>query len=285
MRTFNNISNLQKHLIELKNNDKTIGFVPTMGALHNGHISLIKQSCNENDITICSIFINPTQFNNSGDLDSYPRTMEADINMLEAANCDIVFTPTIETMYPENSENLEKEIIFNFGSLELVMEGKDRPGHFQGVGTIVKKLFDIIKPNNAYFGKKDYQQLLIIKELTKQYDLTPQIIGCEIIRENDGLAMSSRNMRLSDEQRTQAPFIRKTMIWAKENKNNYSPTELILEVEKRINSNTEMKIGYFEISEADTLIKCEQWKDNTNYIAFIVVEMGDIRLIDNIELF
>jgi len=281
MRIFSDIYDLQEHLNKLRKNGKSIGFVPTMGALHNGHISLIKSSITENDITVCSIFVNPTQFNNSADLQNYPRTMNADIELLDSINCDLVFTPTVEAMYPKP----ETEILFNFGTIELVMEGKDRPGHFQGVGTIVKKLFDIVEPNNAYFGKKDYQQLLIIKELTRQYNLSPNIIGCEIIRENDGLAMSSRNTRLTKHQRDEAPFIRKTMLWAKENIENYSPNNLTKEVENRINSNSEMRITYFEISEANTLIKCENWESNTDYIGFIVVEMGDVRLIDNIELF
>ncbi len=281
MRIFSDIYDLQEHLNKLRKNGKSIGFVPTMGALHNGHISLIKSSITENDITVCSIFVNPTQFNNSADLQNYPRTMNADIELLDSINCDLVFTPTVEAMYPKP----ETEILFNFGTIEQVMEGKDRPGHFQGVGTIVKKLFDIVEPNNAYFGKKDYQQLLIIKELTRQYNLSPNIIGCEIIRENDGLAMSSRNTRLTKHQRDEAPFIRKTMLWAKENIENYSPNNLTKEVENRINSNSEMRITYFEISEANTLIKCENWESNTDYIGFIVVEMGDVRLIDNIELF
>ncbi len=281
MRIFSDIYDLQEHLNKLRKNGKSIGFVPTMGALHNGHISLIKSSITENDITVCSIFVNPTQFNNSADLQNYPRTMNADIELLDSINCDLVFTPTVEAMYPKP----ETEILFNFGTIEQVMEGKDRPGHFQGVGTIVKKLFDIVEPNNAYFGKKDYQQLLIIKELTRQYNLSPNIIGCEIIRENDGLAMSSRNTRLTKHQRDEAPFIRKTMLWAKENIENYSPNNLTNEVENRINSNSEMRITYFEISEANTLIKCENWESNTDYIGFIVVEMGDVRLIDNIELF
>jgi len=281
MKTYNTIANLQDCLNNYKRDGKSMGFVPTMGALHKGHISLIEQCNANNDISVCSIFVNPTQFNNSADLDQYPRTIEQDLIMLEKANCDIVFIPQTETMYSDESE----EIAFNFGSLELVMEGKDRPGHFQGVGTIVKKLFEIIKPNNAYFGKKDYQQLLIIKDLRDQYNLSPQIIGCEIVRENDGLAMSSRNMRLTAPQREQAPYIRQIMLWAKDNKANYSPDELIAEVEKRINSNPLMEIGYFEISEANTLAKCQQWRQGIKYIAFIVVAMGDIRLIDNIELF
>ena len=281
MRTYTRIENLQDCLIEYKKSGNTIGFVPTMGALHFGHISLIKSSNDNNDITVCSIFINPTQFNNNDDLISYPKTIDTDLELLKKANCDIVFIPDVETMYPKNDAIID----FNFGSLELVMEGKDRPGHFQGVGTIVKKLFDIIEPNKAYFGKKDYQQLLIIKDLTRQYKLTPKIIGCEIIREDDGLAMSSRNTRLTKEQRNEAPFIRQTMLWAKENMENYSPNDLTKEVERRINSNPLMEINYFEISETDTLIKCKKWNNGTDYTAFIVVSMGDIRLIDNIELF
>ena len=281
MKSYSEIQEFQDLLNNLKRDGRTIGFVPTMGALHNGHISLINASTKENDVTVCSIFVNPTQFNNGNDLENYPRTIEDDIKILNQANCDILFIPSISTMYTKN----EKSILFNFGALENVMEGKDRPGHFQGVGLIVKKLFEIVNPDKAYFGKKDYQQLLIIKELTHQYKLSPKIIGCEIIRENDGLAMSSRNTLLTVEQRLQAPLIRKTMLWAKANINNYSPKELINEVENRININPLMQIVYFEISEADSLKKCKRWIVDNNYIAFIVVAMGDVRLIDNIELF
>ncbi len=280
MLIFENIKELQTLLDIHRTKNNTIGFVPTMGALHNGHLSLINASNENNDISVCSIFVNPTQFNNISDLDNYPRTLEADIALLEKANCDIVFIPNVETMYPKE----DRKIIFNFGSFEQVMEGKDRPGHFQGVGEIVKKLFEVIMPDNSYFGKKDYQQLLIIKELVRQYNLSPNIIGCEIIREDDGLAMSSRNTRLTKEQRAQSPIIHQTLLWAKENSINYSPKELTEEVNKRINANSEMIITYFEISEASSLRSCKEWKKGVHYIGFIVVQMGSVRLIDNIDI-
>ncbi len=280
MLIFDNIKELQTLLDSHRAKNNTIGFVPTMGALHNGHLSLINASNENNDISVCSIFVNPTQFNNSSDLDNYPRTIDSDLALLKSVNCDIIFIPTTETMYPKG----EQKTTFNFGTFEQVMEGKDRPGHFQGVGEIVKKLFEIVMPDNSYFGKKDYQQLLIIKELVRQYDLSPEIIGCEIIREKDGLAMSSRNTRLTKEQRAEAPHIHQTLLWAKENSKNYSPKELTEKVDKLINSNPEMEITYFEIAEAASLLSCKEWKKGTHYIGFIVVQMGTVRLIDNIDI-
>lgn len=263
-----------------RSNDKSIGFVPTMGALHNGHLNLVKQSINENDISVCSIFVNPTQFNNPEDLTKYPRQLEKDIKMLESVNCDYLFVPEVEEMYYENDEKIN----FNFGKLETVMEGADRPGHFQGVATIVKKLLEIVKPNKAYFGKKDYQQLMIIKSLQKQYDLNSEIVACEIVREDDGLAMSSRNQRLSVSQRTEAPFIYKTLKKAQSWCKNLSVNDLKTKVSNEINANPEMKLGYFEITNSEDLQPIENWEETSKAMGFIVVNMGDIRLIDNIIL-
>ncbi len=281
MKIFNSIINLQNELNTHRSRGNSIGFVPTMGALHQGHLSLIHQAKSENDIAICSIFVNPTQFDNPTDLLLYPRQENQDIALLELANCDILFLPSVEEMYPAD----ESTIIFNFGSLEQVMEGKNRKGHFQGVGTIVKKLFEIVMPNKAYFGKKDYQQWLIIQSLITQYQLSPQIIGCEIVRESDDLAMSSRNQRLSQEQRALAPNIYKTLKQSKELYKSMSVNDLISWVELSINEIQGMKLVYFELGDANTLMPIKKWTDAKSIMAFIVVQMGDIRLIDNIQFF
>ncbi len=261
-------------------NNASLGFVPTMGALHSGHLTLIKRAIDENDLSICSIFVNPTQFNNKQDLEKYPRTIEKDIELLESINCDYLFLPTVEEMYPQGEENIQ----FDFGNLEKVMEGKDRPGHFQGVGIIVKKLFEIIQPSRAYFGKKDYQQLLIIKSLTKQYQLSPQIVACDIIRESDGLAISSRNQRLTIEQRKQAPAIYKALQEAQKLSTTMEIEDLKNLVATKINSNPTMTLGYFQISNKENLQPITHWLSKGQQMGFIVVNMGDVRLIDNIEL-
>ncbi len=261
-------------------NNASLGFVPTMGALHSGHLTLIKRAIDENDLSICSIFVNPTQFNNKQDLEKYPRTIEKDIELLESINCDYLFLPTVEEMYPQGEENIQ----FDFGNLEKVMEGKDRPGHFQGVGIIVKKLFEIIQPSRAYFGKKDYQQLLIIKSLTKQYQLSPQIVACDIIRESDGLAISSRNQRLTIEQRKQAPAIYKALQEVQNLSNTMEIEDLKNLVATKINSNPTMTLGYFQISNKENLQPINHWLSKGQQMGFIVVNMGDVRLIDNIEL-
>ncbi len=261
-------------------NNASLGFVPTMGALHSGHLTLIKRAIDENDLSICSIFVNPTQFNNKQDLEKYPRTIEKDIELLESINCDYLFLPTVEEMYPQGEENIQ----FDFGNLEKVMEGKDRPGHFQGVGIIVKKLFEIIQPSRAYFGKKDYQQLLIIKSLTKQYQLSPQIVACDIIRESDGLAISSRNQRLTIEQRKQAPAIYKALQEAQKLSTTMEIEDLKNLVATKINSNPTMTLGYFQISNKENLQPINHWLSKGQQMGFIVVNMGDVRLIDNIEL-
>jgi pantoate--beta-alanine ligase len=271
---------LYSFLKKERKNSLSIGFVPTMGALHQGHLKLVKQCVKENDVSVCSIFVNPTQFNNAEDLTKYPRQLQDDISLLESVNCDYLFAPDVDDMYPAN----ENKIDFNFGKLELVMEGANRPGHFQGVATIVKKLFEIVNPHKAYFGKKDYQQLLIIKSLTQQYNLSPKIIGCDIVREEDGLAMSSRNQRLSPAQRKEAPFIYNTLKGAKTKTNDYSVEDVKLWVTKKINSNPFMEIEYFEITNSKDLQPISNWNDSEETMGFIVVNMGDVRLIDNIQL-
>ncbi|RLD47333.1 MAG: pantoate--beta-alanine ligase [Bacteroidetes bacterium] len=280
MRTLKRKGEIESLLENYRNNEKSIGFVPTMGALHRGHLSLIRKAKEENDICVCSIYVNPTQFNNPNDLEKYPRQLEEDIKLLENINCDILFAPDNEEMYPEN----EDEMSFNFGELENVMEGKYRPGHFMGVGTIVKKLLDIVKPNRAYFGKKDYQQLLIIRSVCEQYNIDTEIIGCEIIREEDGLAMSSRNKRLSPKQREEAPYIYSVLDYASIMGRRMQVTDLKDWVAKKISSNKEMELEYFEVCDANDLSIIKEWGYDQKVMGFIVVNMGDIRLIDNINI-
>ncbi len=276
-----------KHKAELNSllererlNGLQIGFVPTMGALHQGHLSLLQQSIEENDKTVCSIFVNPTQFNNPEDLTKYPRQLEQDIKMLESIHCDYLFAPHTEEMYSDN----EQSINFDFGKLEQVMEGANRPGHFQGVATIVKKLFEAVKPDKAYFGKKDYQQLMIIKSLQQQYQLSPKIVACEIVREADGLAMSSRNQRLSPQQRKEAPQIYQTLLQAKKLCKSLSVNQLKDWITKQINANPLMSLEYFEIANSENLQSIDDWNYSKSVMGFIVVNMNDIRLIDNINL-
>lgn len=249
-----------------------------MGALHQGHLSLIKQARQENDFVVCSIFVNPIQFNRAEDLHNYPRTPEKDLIMLEAEGCDLVFMPNEMEMYPEPLTES-----FDFGVLDTVMEGAFRPGHFKGVATVVKRLFEIVKPHAAYFGEKDYQQLLVIKSLCKQLNLTLQIVSCPIIREADGLAMSSRNMRLSTEQRTAAPVIYKALLEARKMSKFHSAEQIHNYVVTLINSNPHLKVEYFEIADANTLLP-PSGKSLDNCIACIAVNAGNIRLIDNIIL-
>ena len=239
MEIFDEIQLLKTKLTELKGQGKSIGFVPTMGALHQGHLSLIEKSNLENDYTVCSIFVNPIQFNNPNDLEKYPRNLDGDIEMLNAQLCDFIFAPTVTEMYPKY---LPKEE-FYFGYLEEVMEGKFRPGHFYGVAVVVKRLFDIVEPNKAYFGIKDFQQLTIIRELVRYSQLPIEIVACPIIREADGLAMSSRNVRLSKEQRQAAPFIYQTLLKVKKKATELPIEELKAWTISQINLNPCMKVG------------------------------------------
>ncbi len=260
-----------------KENGKKTGFVPTMGALHKGHIMLVEQALKENDSVIVSIFVNPVQFNNPTDLVKYPRTLKSDLELLEKAGCHCVFHPEVEEMYPEPVTHF-----YDFGELDKVMEGKFRPGHFNGVATIVKKLLDIVIPHKAYFGQKDYQQLVIIKTMVKMEEMPVNIVSCPTIREADGLAMSSRNMRLNDKQRAEAPLIYKILKQASLWYDQMSINALIQKVETIINDNPEMQLEYFEISDSETLEPVRQKIRDKDVVACIAVYMGDVRLIDNI---
>ncbi len=253
-----------------------IGFVPTMGALHQGHLSLVMRSKRENEVTVVSIFVNPTQFNDNRDLEKYPRTLDADINLLSQVGCDIVFAPTVDEMYPEKDTR-----IFNFGTLETVMEGKHRPGHFNGVAQIVSKLFDAVQPHIAYFGEKDFQQLAIIREMVKQLNYTITIAGCPIVRESSGLALSSRNMLLSAEEHKKAPIIYQILSESCIFVAQKQPHEVRNWVLNKF-QNTGLDVEYFEIVDGYSLQPVSSWNESDYIVGCIAVFCGKIRLIDNI---
>ena len=281
MLIFNRQEELKNHLKSVSGPNTTIGFVPTMGALHKGHLSLIKNSLAENQITIVSIFVNPTQFNNAEDLEKYPRTIEIDTEKIEAVSKEvIIFAPSVEDIYQGNTVSAS----FNFDGLENQMEGAHRPGHFDGVGTIVKRLFEIANPTNAYFGEKDFQQLQIVKKMVKKHNLSVNVIGCPIFREENGLAMSSRNERLSLKAREDAALIYKTLKTAKEKFGTNSAKEITEYVENVFKQNAEFKLEYFEIADEEELISSAENKKDKKYRAFIAVFINNIRLIDNIAL-
>ena len=280
MLIFNRQAELSAYLESLPSN-KAIGFVPTMGALHDGHLSLLKESLKNNTQTIISIFVNPTQFNNSEDLEKYPRTLDADVKKISALNSGIiVFAPNVDDIYHGStiSEN------FDFDGLENQMEGKFRDGHFNGVGTIVKRLFEIVKPDNAYFGEKDFQQLRIVRKLVEKYNLPVNIVGCPILREPNGLAMSSRNVRLSAKQKKLAAIIYKTLKAARTRFGKESARQVAARVEKVFRRSPDFKLEYFEIADEDTLRPLVRKSKNKKYRAFIAVFVDKIRLIDTIAL-
>ena len=255
----------------------TVGFVPTMGALHAGHISLVKQAVSENPVVVVSIFVNPTQFNDPNDLERYPRTLENDMKLLEPTGCSIVFAPNAKEVYPEPDKRK-----FNFGKLEKVMEGKHRPGHFNGVAQVVSRLFDMVKPTKSYFGLKDFQQLAIVKNMVKQLQLPVEIVPCAIIREESGLAMSSRNELLTEEQRENAAVISETLFKAKELKAQKSVQEITDWVTETINKNPFLDVEYFEIVDDEQLQPVNNWDEKSTKVGCVAVYCGKIRLIDNI---
>ena len=260
---------------------KKIGFIPTMGALHQGHLALVKQALNENDIAVVSIFVNPTQFDNSGDLKKYPRTLDADVALLSQLKGEvIVFTPEASDLY--NCPVVSTK--YNFGNLENEMEGRHRKGHFDGVGTVLNLLFRAVLPDNAYFGEKDFQQLQIAKKLVEIEKLPVNIVGCSIVREKNGVAMSSRNKRLSQAQFNAAVLINQTLSEVKQNFNHMSISELNKLVEKRFLNNKHLKPEYFEIANTKTLKTAKRKNKNNTYRAFIAVFAGEVRLIDNMAL-
>lgn len=258
----------------------TIGFVPTMGALHQGHLSLQERSHKENNYSVCSIFVNPIQFNNPEDLAKYPRTEEKDIQMLKEAGCDLVFMPAVGEMYPE-----ENKTIYDFGHLDKVMEGQFRPGHFNGVAVVVKKFFDIVQPHRAYFGEKDYQQLAIIKTLVKMLNIPVDIVPCPTMREPSGLAMSSRNERLSPSDRQTASAIYKSMMEARALVPALMPKELEKWVINKINSTAGLETEYFSLVDADTLLPVHEWRQGQRVIGCVAAYISGVRLIDNMLFF
>lgn len=279
MLIFTEIKSLQQKIKSLKNGT-TIGFVPTMGALHKGHLSLVEKAKKENDIVVVSIFVNPTQFDNADDLINYPKTIEKDLSLLKSFNCDIVFTPTPEEIYADDIQSQS----FDFDGLEFQMEGKFRAGHFNGVGTIVERLFKVVKPHKAYFGEKDFQQIQIIRKMVEKRNLPVQIISCPIHREKDGLAMSSRNTRLTTAQRAAAPFIYETLKKAKTLFGTKNASEVIKWVENEFKNHPLFNLEYVEIADEETLLPVETKNPTKKYRAFIAVFAGKVRLIDNISL-
>jgi pantoate--beta-alanine ligase len=279
MLVFAKIKSIQQEIKSLKKGT-SIGFVPTMGALHKGHLSLIEQAKKENEIVVVSIFVNPTQFDKKEDLINYPKTIDSDLSLLKSVFCDIVFTPTADEIYANNIQSQ----LFDFDGLEHQMEGKFREGHFNGVGTIVKRLFEIVKPHKAYFGEKDFQQLQIIRKMVEKFQIPIKIVGCDIFREEDGLAMSSRNIRLTKEHRNIAKFIYKILKRAKKKFVTENAIEVSNWVENEFKKQPLLELEYFEIADEATLqtIKTKELKQK--YRAFIAVFANKIRLIDNISL-
>jgi len=278
MKVIHTIKGLQDELSVLKAQGKKVGLVPTMGALHAGHASLVKRSVAENDVTVISVFVNPTQFNDKNDLIKYPRTLDADCELLEANGASFAFAPSVEEMYPEQDDRK-----FSFAPLDTVMEGAFRPGHFNGVCQIVSKLFDAVQPDRAYFGEKDFQQLAIIREMVKQLHYPLQIVGCPIIREEDGLALSSRNARLSVLEREKALKISQTLFKSRTFAATHSVSETQQFVEDAISAEPGLRLEYFEIVDGNTLQRVNSWEETSYVVGCITVFSGEIRLIDNVK--
>ncbi len=276
MNIFYKISELKQHLAQLKQQGKTIGFVPTMGALHQGHISLIEISNQQCDVSVCSIFVNPTQFNNTDDLKRYPRTPEKDIALLEAGNCDVLYMPEVKDIYPENDMRH-----FSFGYLDEILEGATRPGHYNGVGQVVSLLLQGIEPHKAFFGSKDYQQVMVVKALVKQLQLPVEIVSCPILRETDALAMSSRNALLNSEERIIASLVPQIMQQA----NNIVKQKGIADAKQFVTDITSkisiMKLDYFEVCDAESLEVKNEYNTQHKFVSLIAVFVGKVRLIDN----
>ena len=282
---------LKEYLAQKRQNSKAIGFVPTMGALHRGHLSLLQACKNDHDITVCSIYINPLQFNDKSDLQSYPRDIDKDIELLKKNNCDVLFCPDDRIMYPESPL-----VKFNFSYLDTIMEGKHRPGHFSGVATIVSKLFNIVKPDAAYFGQKDLQQFIILRQLVKDLSFGIKLVCCPVIRENDGLAISSRNIGLSNEARKIAPNIYKALVLGKNSlvqvgnqsdlKEKLQINNIIKDTKKKVKEFISqfqgIELEYFEIVDSETLKTVKDIKKNHNIALCIAAQIGSVRLIDNL---
>lgn len=258
----------------------SLGFVPTMGALHQGHLSLLKKSRSQNELSLCSVFINPTQFNNKADLKNYPSRLKEDLKLLDVAGCDVVFTPSISEIYPGGLQSEE----YDFGQLDKVMEGAQRPGHFNGVAMVVARFFEIIQPQRAYFGEKDYQQLAIIRSLAAQKFKNIEIVSCPTLREKSGLAMSSRNLLLNERYQIAAQRIYQRLLSVKKRAKNANIAELELWVANEFKKDGDLVLEYFEIADAKSLKKSTDWSDFPEHVACLAVFAGTTRLIDNILL-
>jgi pantoate--beta-alanine ligase len=269
---------LAGHIKTLQDQGKTIGLVPTMGALHEGHASLVQKAGEENDAVVVSIFVNPTQFNDPSDLEQYPRRLEEDLELLQSMQVNIAFTPAVKEMYPE-----EEDRTFDLGGLDQVLEGAFRKGHFNGVAQIVSKFFELIKPTRAYFGQKDFQQLVIVRRLVEVLQMDIEIVPCPIVREKDGLAMSSRNTLLSDEERESAPFIYQTLRLAREKKGAMTPEEVRKWVSSRFQNQSRLLLEYFDIVDDKRLAPITDWSEPVNKVGCIAVQLGGVRLIDNLN--
>ena len=278
MKVIHTIKDLQAELTVLRAQGKKVGLVPTMGALHVGHASLVKRSVSENGVTVVSVFVNPTQFNDKNDLAKYPRTLDADCRLLEDYGAAFAFAPSVEEMYPQPDTRE-----FSYAPLDTVMEGAFRPGHFNGVCQIVSKLFDAIQPDRAYFGEKDFQQLAIIREMVRQMNYKLEIVGCPIVREEDGLALSSRNKRLSAQERENALNISRTLFKSRTFATSHTVSETQKMVEEAIEAAPGLRLEYFEIVDGNTLQKVNSWEDAQYVVGCITVFCGEVRLIDNIK--
>lgn len=278
MEIVKTVAELQQKIAAARKNGGKVGFVPTMGALHNGHLELVKRCVSENDYCVVSIFVNPTQFNDKNDLLKYPRTVEQDARLLESAGCAFAFVPPVEEVYPE-----EDRRIFDFGTVDKVMEGKYRPGHFNGVAQVVSRLFDIVKPDCAYFGEKDFQQIAVIRCMVKQLDIPVRIIACPIVRENSGLALSSRNARLTEEQRKNAVKISETLFKSLTFAEQNSVADTVAYVTETINKEPGLRVEYYEIVDGEALTPVENWESAPEIVGCITVFCGEVRLIDNIK--
>ncbi len=280
IQVFNYITDIQKFLKSEREKGHSVGLVPTMGALHEGHLSLVRRAEKENDIVVASVFVNPVQFNNSTDFEKYPRTPERDIEMLQNAGCDAVFVPSEKEMYPVPVTDK-----YDFGDLERVMEGVCRPGHFNGVAIVVRKLFEIVMPDRAYFGEKDFQQQAIIRKLVADLSLNLTIVPCDIVREKDGLAMSSRNMRLTPEERAVAPMIYKVLSEVAALKDSLSPDEMKKLALEKYADIKDFDVEYVEITDETNLKSIKSWDNCKNARIFVALQLGQVRLIDNLRIF
>ncbi len=281
MYIFRKARQLQNWLHQQRQRGKTLGFVPTMGALHPGHISLIRRCQQENDCCCCSIFVNPTQFNDAADLHAYPRTPERDVELLTSAACDVLFWPEVEEMYPEGTTHLTS---FDLAPLDTMLEGLSRPGHFQGVANVVDRLLRIIEPERIYLGQKDYQQVKVIERLIALQNYTTQVVMCATVREADGLAYSSRNVRLSPEQRVHAAEIWIALQQVSREGRSKSMADLQRQAIHRLQGLPETRVDYLAFCDAETFAPLQQWPEDRPVVCVVAVWMGGVRLLDNVVI-